>query len=99
MPETFGNITSSSTRSGWTASNRSSASAPSRATWTRKPSRVEADGERVDEGVLVLDDEDGGGGMRPSAGSCSDDVRHGRAVAVAGMRSVATVADRPGAGG
>ena len=39
MPETFGSITSSSTRSGATASNRSSASTPSRATWTRKPSR------------------------------------------------------------
>src|SRR6476620_5346973 len=39
MPDTLGSITSSRTRSGLTASNRSSAWAPSRATCTRKPSR------------------------------------------------------------
>ena len=40
MPDTLGSITSSSTRSGFTASKMSSASAPSRATWTRNPSRL-----------------------------------------------------------
>src|SRR5690606_24917411 len=39
-PEMCGSITSSSTRSGCTASNTSSASAPSRATLTRNPSRL-----------------------------------------------------------
>src|SRR3954468_10463403 len=40
MPESLGSITSSSTMSGRTASNTSSASLPSRATWTRNPSRL-----------------------------------------------------------
>src|SRR4051812_15318835 len=39
MPDTFGSITSRSTRSGFTTSNRSRACAPSRATCTRNPSR------------------------------------------------------------
>ena len=59
-PDTLGSITSSSTRSGWTASNTSRASAPSRAICTRNPSRFRPDGQGLDEGVLVLDDQDGG---------------------------------------
>ena len=60
MPDTWGSITSSRTRSGLTASNRSRAWAPSRATWTRKPSRRRPDGQGVDEGLLVLHDQHGG---------------------------------------
>jgi hypothetical protein len=40
MPDTRGSITSSSTRSGLTMSNRFSASMPSRAISTRNPSRL-----------------------------------------------------------
>ena len=38
MPDRRGSITSRRTRSGWSAANRSSASTPSRATVTKKPS-------------------------------------------------------------
>src|SRR4051812_3256608 len=40
MPDTLGSITSSRTMSGWVASKRARASAPSRAAWTRNPSRL-----------------------------------------------------------
>ena len=60
MPETFGSITSSSTRSGRTASNTSSASAPSRGHLHAEALPLQPDGEGLDEGVLVLDHQDGG---------------------------------------
>ncbi len=55
IPEMRGSITSSSTRSGRTASNRSSASAPSVATSTRNPSRFSPTWSASTKRLLVLD--------------------------------------------
>ena len=54
IPESFGSMRSSRTRSGWTASNLLSASGPSRAIVTSNPSRAESEHERVDERLLVF---------------------------------------------
>src|SRR3546814_7809381 len=54
MPETFGSITSSSTTSGRTASNISSAASPSLATCTRKPSRDSPTVRRSEEHTSEL---------------------------------------------
>jgi hypothetical protein len=55
IPDLSGNQMSSSTRSGRTRSNIARPSMPSRATVTRKPSRLRPDHQRLDEGLLVLD--------------------------------------------
>ena len=96
MPETRGSITSSSTRSGCTTSKSVEGLGAVAGDLHPEALALEADGEGVDEAVLVLDDEDRGVGVHASSrlqvgvdgapGPAGSDERERGALALAGRR-------------
>ena len=80
MPDTFGSITSSSTRSGCDGVEHVERLGAVAGHLHPEALALQPDGEGVDEGVLVLDDEDGGAGGRswwpqPASGGDGDAAR------------------------
>ena len=66
MPDTFGSMTSSSTRSGFDGVEHLERLGPVAGHLHPEALALQADGERLDEGLLVLDDEDRSGSERSS---------------------------------